>query len=266
MRSSDISISYFLTVFTIIFSSCVHGPSLDDQSTSFLQFKNIRIQGETPENYLSARTALVMNGNEAIESNIIFKKGSWNIDHGNAQSTGVACAISHDGYFLSAAHVLEKNNSEIIYLAQDTPQPVKIRIIEKIESHDLVLFHADIDTRFYFPLAKDNNRSGLKLISGGLSINTFSGGKLIVSRSDRTESTEKQKISVHILKTDLPLRKGDSGGPLIDLNGYLRGINSLVPMFYRMQKEPVSYHFIPSTRWISDRIYTDRNRKKANQN
>lgn len=239
-------------------AGCSQGPTIEDQNRSFKRYENSNLGGMLVKDYLLARTALVMNGDIKIGSNALMEQGRWKIDHGSALSTGVACAISPDGYFISAKHVIEAPETELVYFTNHGPKISGIRIIESLDSHDLVLFKSDLKTKYFFPISPVRSPAGLDVISGGFSVNSNSAGKLIVERKERTNGTQTENVQISILKSTLPLRKGDSGGPLIDDKGILRGINSLVPIFYNLQKDPVSYHFFPSYDWLNTRIQKDR--------
>jgi S1-C subfamily serine protease len=247
-----------------LFCSCLQSPTLNDQDQSFRQYENQLIQGQNIDQYLLLRTALVMNGKSPIHSSAYVSGNSWVLDHGNAQSAGVACAISPDGYFISAAHVTEKKEAEMIYISHQGPVSVPVRIVDEIKSHDLVVLHAPIRTSHYFPLNDNQLRSGHHLISGGMGINNNSAGQLIVSRTDRAALENGDKVNIHILKSNLPIKKGDSGGPLIDEQGYLRGINSLVSINFIVKKDPISYHVFPSLQWIQSTIEKDRKEQSLN--
>ncbi|MGJ8633024.1 MAG: S1 family peptidase [Luteolibacter sp.] len=142
---------------------------------------------------------------------------------------GSAAPITEDGYFLTADHVLARSpdkNVFIIYGNGGRIVTAKARIVWRSFADDLAILHLPMKTPYYYNWTPPDARllPGLQIIHGGMATGFKSQpGKLRTSLSPQGAFTMNRKF-----KIDIPLKPGDSGGPVVDAWGNLVGINSAV--------------------------------------
>ena len=139
-----------------------------------------------------------------------------NIGHGS----GVI--VTDDGYVLSNYHVLVGAQSGLIATYNKGNFP--FRIVEYSQTKDLVVLQIlDSPESFdYLPLGNsDNVDVGDKVIAIG-----SPGGYSSTVTQGIISSTTRRGEYVNYLQSDVPISPGNSGGPLINTNSELVGINT----------------------------------------
>lgn len=176
---------------------------------------------------------------------------------------GSAAPITPDGYFLTADHVLAQANGKNVFLIYGQGGrlvPAKARVVWRSESSDLALLHIPVKTPYFYQWTPPERwlPAGNWVIHGGISTGVKSKeGRLATTLSPESHFTGKRRF-----KIDIPLKPGDSGGPVVDAYGRLVGINSAVEFLVPME----TAFFLdsegnrPSTRAIAAVIEKDRDR------
>jgi len=149
---------------------------------------------------------------------------------------GSAAPISHDGYFLTADHVLanaHERNIFILYGRGGKLATHKARIVWRSPGSDLALLHIGVDTPFYYRWTPPGRwlGAGHHVIHGGIA----TGFKAPVGRLRTPLAPESGFTGSRQFKIDIPLQPGDSGGPVLDAYGSLVGINSAVEFIIPME-------------------------------
>jgi S1-C subfamily serine protease len=176
---------------------------------------------------------------------------------------GSATPISPDGYFLTADHVLAELNGRnvfVIYGRGGRVVSARARVVWRSESDDLALLHVPMETPYYYRWTEPRRwlPEGTRVIHGGVATGFRSDpGKLSSSLPPEGTMTRNRSF-----KIDIPLKPGDSGGPVVDAYGALVGINSAVEFLIPLE----TAFFVdsegnrPSVRKIEDIIRRDRAR------
>ena len=136
-------------------------------------------------------------------------------------SSGTGCVISHDGYILTSLHVVNKAKDIEITTASGKSYKGKVVAILK-DKNDLAI--VKIDTNENLKTVKFGNSENIKVGQQVLAIGNPFGfkGTLttgIISRIDY----QRKKI-----QTDAAINPGCSGGPLLNLEGEVIGINQSI--------------------------------------
>lgn len=125
------------------------------------------------------------------------------------------------------------------------------------------------DSKFYFANS-DNVKIGNLVIAIGSPLNTFNSSSLGIISSNKKYLGHKNKIGKYAeyLQTDASISKGNSGGPLININGQLIGIisNKIVE---EKQSNDISYAISSNyVKMIIDQLQSGKqiNRNKLNIN
>ncbi len=136
-------------------------------------------------------------------------------------SCGTGCIIDKNGTILTSAHILEEGNDIIVTTSNG--QDYQAKILKKLgEKKDIALLK--ISPAYNLSIVKMGDSSKVKVGEKVLAIGNPFGfkGTLtqgIISRIDY----EKNRI-----QTDAAINPGSSGGPLLNVNGEIIGINQAI--------------------------------------
>jgi serine protease Do len=145
---------------------------------------------------------------------------------GPGQGVGSGFIISADGYILTNAHVVA-GSSEVTVRMADAKREFKAKVVGADERSDVALLKVDEKN---LPIAKLGKSSNLEPGQWVAAIgspfgfaNTITAG--IVSATDRSLPAD---TYVPFIQTDVAVNPGNSGGPLLNLDGEVVGINSMI--------------------------------------
>ncbi|TAK83430.1 MAG: DegQ family serine endoprotease [Betaproteobacteria bacterium] len=151
-------------------------------------------------------------------------------DRGGQSPEGVGLAsgfiISEDGYILTNAHVVAEADEVTVRMA-DAKREFKAKVVGSDERSDVALLKVD---QKGLPVAKLGKSSTLQPGEWVAAIgspfgfaNTITAG--IVSATERSLPSE---TYMPFIQTDVAVNPGNSGGPLLNLDGEVVGINSMI--------------------------------------
>jgi serine protease Do len=145
---------------------------------------------------------------------------------GRGQGIGSGFIISEDGYILTNAHVVAEAKEVTVRMA-DAKREFKAKVVGADERTDIALIKVD---QKGLPVAKlgrsANVQPGEWVAAIGSPFgfaNTITAG--IVSATERSLPAE---TYVPFIQTDVAVNPGNSGGPLLNLDGEVIGINSMI--------------------------------------
>jgi len=134
--------------------------------------------------------------------------------------------ISDDGYILTNAHVVDGFDDVSVRLA-DAKREFKAKVVGFDKRTDVALLKVEAKG---LPVAKLGNSKALQPGEWVAAIgspfgfaNTITAG--IVSATERSLPDE---VYVPFIQTDVAVNPGNSGGPLLNLNGEVVGVNSMI--------------------------------------
>jgi S1-C subfamily serine protease len=146
------------------------------------------------------------------------------------RALGSGFVIDKDGHIVTNFHVIDgADEIEVSFSNQDT---VKATVVGTDPSTDLALLKVDVDARALTPLAladSDNVEVGDPVAAIGNPFGlerTVTAG--IVSALQREVRAPNSFTIDHVIQTDAPINSGNSGGPLIDADGRVIGVNSQI--------------------------------------
>jgi S1-C subfamily serine protease len=203
------------------------------------------------------QTYIILSGaarfRAAIDSE--SKKVEWSGGE-NGFASGLAVACEADGYMLTTAHALDATNFVLGWF--DGKMDVKpARVIFKRHSNthaDLALIKVEAQLE-HFGVSGEKPRAGDQVFAVvGFRTRT---GVAIGFAAGRVLSVEPDPVggSLDLIRSDVPLWHGDSGGPLLSCNGRVVGINSGLTFTLRNHW---SDSFYPDNRFIKALITKDR--------
>jgi S1-C subfamily serine protease len=138
--------------------------------------------------------------------------------------------IDKEGHVVTNYHVVQGASSiEVSFSNQET---VSAKIVGTDPSTDLALLKVDVDAKALTPLTladSDKVQVGDPVAAIGNPVGlerTVTAG--IVSALQREVSAPNDFTIDHVIQTDAPINSGNSGGPLIDAQGRVIGVNSQI--------------------------------------
>jgi len=152
------------------------------------------------------------------------------IEGQSQQALGSGFVVDKDGHIVTNYHVVEGATSiEVSFSNQDT---VKAKVVGTDPSTDLALLQVDAPAKALTPLTLANSDAvsvGDPVVAIGNPFGlerTVTAG--IVSALQREVRSPNNYTIDHVIQTDAPINSGNSGGPLIDAQGRVIGVNSQI--------------------------------------
>ncbi len=146
------------------------------------------------------------------------------------RALGSGFVIDKEGHVVTNYHVVQGATSiEVSFSNQET---VSAKVVGTDPSTDLALLDVDVDAKALTPLAladSDQVQVGDPVVAIGNPFGlerTVTAG--IVSALQRQVSAPNDYTIDHVIQTDAPINSGNSGGPLIDAQGNVIGVNSQI--------------------------------------
>ena len=154
-----------------------------------------------------------------------------NVVPGSAQrALGSGFVIDKDGHIVTNYHVVQgASEIEVSFSNKDT---VEAKVVGSDPSTDLALLKVDVDAKALTPLSladSDKVAVGDPVVAIGNPFGlerTVTAG--IVSALQREVRAPNNYTIDHVIQTDAPINSGNSGGPLIDADGRVIGVNSQI--------------------------------------
>jgi 2-alkenal reductase len=147
----------------------------------------------------------------------------------DARSSGSGVIISEDGYIVTNNHVVEEASDLSVILSDGTELPAEL--ISTDIFADLAVVKADGLMPAVATIGNsDNLKSGETVIAIGSPLGEFRNTVTVgvISATGRSLDTGKGYAMEDLLQTDAAINQGNSGGPLVNLNGEVVGINTLI--------------------------------------
>jgi len=149
---------------------------------------------------------------------------------GPGRSTGTGIVITSDGEILTNAHVVEGATSVSILFA-DSIDPIPVAVLAKDVGNDLALLRVDRNDLTPATFADpDSMMVGDEVVAIGFALDLDGGPTVtrgIISALNRTIESGDGALD-GLIQTDAAISSGNSGGPLVNVNGQVIGINTAV--------------------------------------
>ena len=159
-----------------------------------------------------------------------FDTGNLFFRSRGATSNGSGAIIHSDGYIITNYHVI--SGASYIQITTDDGRIFNASVEGSDPATDLAVLKIDGDGPFpALPFAPPNSfRVGDWAIAIGNALGLPGGPSVtlgVVGALGRTLTTREQTLT-DLIQTDAAINEGNSGGPLVDLNGEIIGINTAV--------------------------------------
>ena len=146
------------------------------------------------------------------------------------RAIGTGFVVRSDGYILTNHHVVANASSVSVTLPNGDVHPATI--VAQDEEHDLAVLKIDADRLPALTLGDSNDvQIGETVVAIGFALD-LSGGPTVTSgivssldRSVNVQDTTGPRSYRDLVQTDAALNHGNSGGPLVTLDGRVIGVN-----------------------------------------
>jgi len=269
----------------MVFSSCVMLPANThwDQRRSLNKYDSLGIDapvslpelnGETDKgfsapDFLTLHSGFIVSGKYIDEdfreklatSRDNSSKGSLELGFSvpiakGGSGFGSCAAVTGDGYFLTAAHVLAHDDSYVLYATSNSSETyikyAPIRVVYKDEQADFAIVKAEVSTPRYLKYRRTPLTEESVLFAGGW-IHDKGGGLFLEYGGVPGGNSDFKKVV-----TTLPMIKGDSGSPLIDQKGRLCGVLSTMRLGVIIKMKPKSTAVMMAPEKVESIISKDR--------
>ena len=145
------------------------------------------------------------------------------------QVSGSGVIISEDGYIVTNNHVVENTTKVSIVLANG--KSLSARVVNTDPYADLAVLKAEGEMPAVAVFGNsDALKPGETVIAIGSPLGEFKNTVTVgvVSATGRTLDTGKGYQMEDLIQTDAAINQGNSGGPLVNLNGEVIGINTMI--------------------------------------
>ena len=167
-------------------------------------------------------------------TSIVEDNDSWALqffygdDSRKKVGTGSGVIISPDGYIVTNYHVIE-NSSEVIVTTNDNKEYEAV-IIGFDEIYDIAVLKIDSDKRLNYLFFGDSDSTliGEWVLAVGNPYNLNSTVTAGIISSKSRDLNEYDQKNQSFIQTDAAVNFGNSGGALVNIEGELIGINTLI--------------------------------------
>jgi hypothetical protein len=250
---------------------CIHHSTNTVRDASFKPYKDCSVGSMNLRRHLLLRSAILFRSDHL---NMTEQSNETNASTCSITGTnnwcGTAAAIDHRGYFLTAAHCLEKGHFWLAFLNGNQMQVLPARVVWKGNGSktqpDLAVLHVALTLTNVFDWS-DACAPGDKVVAVGTSMEIPQTSKPMLKtqcmggKALRTQDDPKTIPTSTLVSHDVPVRPGDSGGPLAALDGRLIGINIEVELGFQYKHlsfEPEHAVAVrPDLEWLHKTIEQD---------
>jgi 2-alkenal reductase len=179
----------------------------------------------------SATTEVVKKVGPAVVTVVNLKVPQWDFwgDLSQPRSLGSGVVIDPQGYVVTNNHVVEGNESLSVIMASGDKKDAELMGTDAFS--DLAVLHIEGDN---FPVAELGDsgqlQPGERVIAIGSALgdfrNTVTSG--VISGLERSIAVDESFALEGLIQTDTAINHGNSGGPLVNLQGQVVGINTLI--------------------------------------
>lgn len=159
-----------------------------------------------------------------------FRRGVWFGDPEPQEGSGSGWVIDKEGHIVTNHHVI--SGSDVITVTLFDGDPIPAEVVGSDKQNDIAVIKIKTDPATLFPVEigeSSDLRVGQKVLAIGNPFGlerTLTVG--IVSSLGRTLRSKTKRLIKDVIQTDAALNQGNSGGPLLDNEGKVIGMNTAI--------------------------------------
>ena len=237
-------VSTFCSILTLIVFSSVSNNDKIDYQTKFISnpVSAYSVNSNTQKNFgISSLPDLTFAASKTIDAvvhvkntSIVEESDSWALqffygdDSKKKVGTGSGVIISPDGYIITNYHVIE-NSSEVIVTTNNNKE-YEAEIIGFDEVTDIAVLKIDSNIKLDYIFFGDSDSTliGEWVLAVGNPYNLNSTVTAGIVSSKSRDLNEYDQKNQSFIQTDAAVNFGNSGGALVNIQGELIGINTLI--------------------------------------
>ena len=237
-------VSTFCSILTLIVFSSVSNNDKIDYQTKFISnpVSAFSVNSNTQKNFgTSSLPDLTFAASKTIDAvvhvkntSIVEESDSWALqffygdDSKKKVGTGSGVIISPDGYIITNYHVIE-NSSEVIVTTNNNKE-YEAEIIGFDEVTDIAVLKIDSNIKLDYIFFGDSDSTliGEWVLAVGNPYNLNSTVTAGIVSSKSRDLNEYDQKNQSFIQTDAAVNFGNSGGALVNIQGELIGINTLI--------------------------------------
>ncbi len=237
-------VSIFCSILTLIVYSSVSNNDKIDYQTKFISnpVSAFSVNSNTQKNFgTSSLPDLTFAASKTIDAvvhvkntSIVEESDSWALqffygdDSKKKVGTGSGVIISPDGYIITNYHVIE-NSSEVIVTTNNNKE-YEAEIIGFDEITDIAVLKIDSNIKLDYIFFGDSDSTliGEWVLAVGNPYNLNSTVTAGIVSSKSRDLNEYDQKNQSFIQTDAAVNFGNSGGALVNIQGELIGINTLI--------------------------------------
>ncbi|MGB4778230.1 S1C family serine protease [Microbacterium sp.] len=173
----------------------------------------------TPVTFEDVQSATIQI--EAVGTFVSPESGGY-----EAAGRGSGFLISPDGVAVTNNHVVVGAGTLDVWRGGDTSKTLNAKVLGSSECLDLAVIQLTGDDFPYFDWRKDDIKTAIDVYAAGFPLGdpTFTMTRGIVSKASTPGETPWASLD-SVIEHDARIRGGNSGGPLIDADGRVLGVN-----------------------------------------
>lgn len=158
------------------------------------------------------------------------RRNPWFMEQDDLEGSGSGWVIDQDGHIVTNHHVIAGSDEITVTLSEGDPIPA--RVVGSDPQNDIAILKIEAKRQDLFPIQLGNSstlRVGQKIFAIGNPFGlerTMTVG--IVSSLGRSLRSKTGRLMKNIIQVDAALNQGNSGGPLLDNEGKLVGMNTAI--------------------------------------
>ena len=159
------------------------------------------------------------------------RQQAWFLEPQSEEGSGSGWVLDNEGHVVTNYHVIEGADVVTVSLSASS-NPFTARVVGIDPQNDIAVLKIKAPQDLLFPLKLGNSKTlkvGQKIFAIG---NPFGLSRTltvgIISSLDRTMRSKSGRLMKGIIQIDAALNQGNSGGPLLDNEGLLVGMNTAI--------------------------------------
>ena len=239
-----LGISTLCSIITLLLFSRINKEEKTDYQTTFISdtVSKFSVNNSTQRNIgTSSLPDLTFAASRTIDAvvhvkntSIVEESDSWALqffygdDSKKKVGTGSGVIISPDGYIITNYHVIENSSEVIVTTNNNKEYEAEIIGFDEVTDIAVLKINSDIKLDYIFFGDSDSTLIGEWVLAVGNPYNLNSTVTAGIVSSKSRDLNEYDQKNQSFIQTDAAVNFGNSGGALVNIQGELIGINTLI--------------------------------------